>query len=267
MRNVHQILIKVFGLPIYAYGTFLSLAFLIAIVLTARDGAKAGISAETVVDIALCLCAGGIVGARVLYVLLEIGYYRQNPLEILNIRAGGLSFYGGAVAGFYTAWWYVKRKGLAPWPIADLAVPYAALAYAIVRVGCFLNGCCYGTPSDLPWAMACKEGDAHTLRHPTQLYAAVGSLLLFILLRRLRGHKRFAGFLFFLYMGLYAVMRGLIETFRESQILFAGIRTTQAASLAMAIFAIAMIWRGERSRRRGEAGAGVKSGEEVGPGA
>lgn len=265
-EDVYQILFRIFGLPVYAYGTFLALAFLIAIVLTARDGAAKGISAETIVDIALCLCVGGLVGARLLYVLLEFGYYRQNPWEILNIRAGGLSFYGGAVAGFYTAWWYVKRKGLDPWRIADVAVPYVALAYALVRVGCYLNGCCYGTPTDLPWALACKEGDPFTLRHPTQFYAAAGSFLLFLLLHRLRGHKRFTGFLFYLYMGLYAVMRGVIEAFRESQIIFAGIRTTQVASLAMALFALAMIWRGERNRRR-QAGAGVQSVEEVGPGA
>lgn len=264
---LRPILFSLFGLKIYAYGTALALAFLIAIALASREGRRTGlVTPETVIDIALCLCVGGLIGARLLYVLLEFGYYRQNPWEILNIKAGGLSFYGGAIAGFGAAWWYGRRKKLEPWPIADLLVPYAALGYAIVRIGCFLNGCCYGTASHLPWAIACKAGDPLTLRHPTQLYASLGSLILFGILLAFRKHKRFPGFLFFLYAGLYAVMRGVIEGFRESQILFGPVRTTQVACLFMALFAFGVILHKERHRVRME-GLEVKSGEDVGRGA
>ena len=263
---MRPILFDLFGLPIRAYGTTMALAFLLAILLASREARKKGFPPEIIVDIALALCLGGLVGARLLYVLLDLGYYRRHVLEIFNLSAGGLSFYGGFASGFAAAWWYGRRKKLPNWQLADLCVPYAALGYAIVRIGCFLNGCCYGVPTRLPWALVCREGDPFTLRHPTQIYASLGSLLLFLVLYKLRDHRRFQGFLFFLYMGLYAVMRGIIEAFRDSQILFAGVRTTQVASLAVAILAFGVIWHGER-RRLSAARPGVDSGEEVGSGA
>jgi len=250
------------GLSVYAYGTSLAIAFLAAITLARRDAARKGIPPETIVDIALALCLGGLLGARLLFVLIDLGYYWHQPLEIFNVRAGGLSFYGGAVAGFAAAWWYVKHKRLEPWAIADTVVPYAALGYAIVRIGCFFNGCCYGIPTHLPWGWPCREGDPFTTRHPTQLYASLGSFLLFLLLLRWRGHKRFTGFLFFLYMGLYAIMRAAIEVFRDSQILFGHVRLTQVASLAMAGYAFGTIWYRERHRLR--ARLEVKGGEDLG---
>jgi phosphatidylglycerol:prolipoprotein diacylglycerol transferase len=257
------VLVSIFGMPIYTYGTFLAVAFIIAIILARWDAAKKGIPPDIVVDIALALCIGGFIGGRLLFVLLDAKYYWHNPWEIIDTRAGGMSFIGGAFAGFGTAWWYVvKKKKLAPWPLADLCVPYAALGYALARVGCFLRGCCYGMPAHLPWAMACKAGDPLTPRHPTQLYASLGSLLLFFFLFKMRKHERFPGFLFFLGMGLYAVMRGVIEAFRDSEILWAGVRLTQVVCLAMLVYAVLEIIRRERHwmllSRRGE-----EDGEEV----
>ena len=249
---MRSVLFTVLGLPIYAYGTALALAFLVAIVLASRDAAKKGFRPETIIDIALALCIGGIIGARLLYVLLELGYYRHHPLEILMIRSGGLSFYGGAVAGFGLAWWYGRLKKLDAWMLADICVPYAALGYAIVRIGCFLNGCCYGVPTGVSWALACKAGDPLTLRHPTQLYASAGSFIIFLILFSLRNHRRFKGFLFFLYIGLYAIMRGIVEAFRDDQILFASIRTTQVICIISVVFAFYMIRRRESRRLHGE---------------
>ncbi len=263
---MRPVLFELLGLPIRAYGTSMSLAFLLAVILASREAIKKGFAPEIIVDIALALCLGGLVGARLLYVLLDLGYYRRHLLEILDLQAGGLSFYGGFAAGFAAAWWYGRRKRLPNWQLADLCVPYAALGYAIVRIGCLLNGCCYGIPSRVPWALACREGDPFTLRHPTQIYASLGSLLLFLILYKLRNHRRFQGFLFFLYLGSYAIMRGVVEAFRDSQILFAGVRTTQVASLALAILAFGTIWYRER-RRLSAAGPGVDRGEEMGRGA
>ncbi|MCL6613609.1 MAG: prolipoprotein diacylglyceryl transferase [Firmicutes bacterium] len=248
---MRPILFYLFGLPVYAYGTFVALAFIVAIILAQREAVKEGFQPEVIIDIALALCLGGLVGARLLFVLLELDYYLARPWEILDIRAGGLSFFGAAVTGFAAAWFYGKRKGLPCWRLADLCVPYAALGYAIARIGCLLNGCCYGVATTVPWAMACRAGDP-TLRHPTQIYAGLGSLLLFVVLYRMRRHRHFPGFLFFLYMGLYAVMRGIVETFRESQVLFAGVRTTHLASLGFAALAAMEIWRRERRWRREE---------------
>lgn len=289
---MHPILFRLFGLEIYAYGASLALAFTIAIALASRDARQRGFRPEIIVDIALALCLGGLIGARLLYVLLDLGYYLRMPWEILNVRSGGLSFYGGAIGGIAAAWLHGLRKNWPNWVLADICAPYAPLAYAVVRIGCLLNGCCYGTPSRIPWALACKEGDPFVLRHPTQLYASAGSLAIFFLLYRQRNHKRFPGFLLFLYGALYAVMRGIIEIFRDDPSLIsvfpppirarllgessgllrllgrflAQFRLTQAACLILLAFCLEeIVRRGRRYRRR--ASLEGYGGEEVGRGA
>ncbi|MGQ9778814.1 MAG: prolipoprotein diacylglyceryl transferase [Bacillota bacterium] len=259
---MRPVLFYLFGLPVFAYGACLAVAFAVAILLAQREAAREGLRPEMIVDLALVVCLGGLLGARLLFVLLEFDYYRTRLWEILDIRAGGMSFFGAALGGFAAAWFYAKHKGWPRWRLADLCAPYIALGYAIARLGCLLNGCCYGMATHVPWALACRAGDP-TLRHPTQLYAALGSLLLFILLYRFRRHRHFPGFLFFLYMALYAVMRGIVETFRDSKTIIGGLRLTHLACLAFVLLAVAEIWRRERrwqrEERKGEGGEEVDS--------
>ena len=258
---MRPVLFFIFGLPVYSYGVCISLAVMVMVFWAAKNAPRAGFTAETVVDLTLAVTVGCLIGARIVFVLVEWEYYRAHPWEIFNLRAGGLSFFGAVLGGFVAARFYARHKRLPFWRLADFAVPYVALGYAIGRIGCLLNGCCYGVPTRVPWALPCAAGDP-TLRHPTQIYASIGSFLLFILLYRLREHRRFPGFLFFLYLVLYAVMRGIIEIFRDSLRVMGPWRLTQFGCLLLALFALEEIWRRERRWRKGDKGKDGR-GEEM----
>src|SRR5690554_1521509 len=233
MRNI---LFSIGSIHIYAYGTAVAVAVLLGVIWVSRTTAKNKIiDLDHLVDLAIRVLIGAIIGARLLYVLLDLPGYLANPISVFFLPDGGLSFYGAIIGGFLWAYAYCKKTGLPLWEIADQVALYIPLGYSIARIGCLLHGCCYGVPTDLPWAMRCAAGDS-LLRHPTQIYAIIANLLVFAALWKYRRHQYFKGFLFWLYVELYVITRFVIEIFRESQILaFGWLRTTQAACLVVAV--------------------------------
>jgi len=238
--RVRPILFQIWRIPVFSYGFLLAVAFVIGTILGMREAKRRGINPDKIIDLALYTCIAGIVGARVLFILLDIPTYFQDPVKIINLRDGGLSFQGGLALAILVGIWFARHEKLNPWVLADVAAPIIPLAYALVRVGCLLNGCCYGLPTSLPWALACKAGD-QTLRHPTQIYAAVLSLVIFFILYRLRNHKRFPGYLMFLYVGLYSVSRFIVEIFRDVPRMLGPLSLAQLASIVLAFGAFACI--------------------------
>ena len=181
---------------------------------------KEGVTFDTIVDLATWVLIGAIFGARVAYVITEYQYFiHVSWWEVFKVTSGGLAFHGGLIGGFLAGFWFIKRKKLYPWKLVDLFTPFIALGYSIVRIGCLLNGCCYGKITTVPWALRCPANDL-SLRHPTQLYSMIGSLILFGILWRGRHRHHFAGFLFLLYLGLYSIMRFIVEIYRESPMVF-----------------------------------------------
>ncbi|HHV61874.1 MAG TPA: prolipoprotein diacylglyceryl transferase [Firmicutes bacterium] len=238
---MRPILFQVWGMSVFSYGFMIAVAFIAGTALGVREARKRGIETEKVIDLALYLCISGIVGARLVYVLLDLPAYLEEPLEVLRLRDGGLSFHGGLFAAILVGIWFCKRSGVNPWVMADVAAPSIALGYSIARVGCFLNGCCYGLASNLPWAIACAAGDV-TRRHPTQIYAALGSLAIFAILMRMRDHKRFPGYLMFLYVGLYSILRFVVEIFRDVPRFIGPLSIAQVASIIVGLAAFASIY-------------------------
>ncbi|NLJ85060.1 MAG: prolipoprotein diacylglyceryl transferase [Firmicutes bacterium] len=226
---MRPILWEIGPVRIHAYGFFLALAFLVATRLTTRLGKEQGISSDFVMDLALVACITSLIGARIGFVLLELPYYRAHPQEIIRFSEGGLSFHGGLILGVVVGIWFCRRRGANPWQVADLVAPAVALGTGIARIGCLLNGCCYGYPTNSPFGMAVALGDP-TLRHPTQIYEAVLDVLLFTYLYRRRRHDRFPGYLGLVYLILYSVLRSFVEIYRESTALFGPIKIAQAFS-------------------------------------
>ena len=226
-------LFNIFGLSVHAYGLMLSIAFLVGIIGISREARRYNLTTDNIVDLATWILIGAVVGARLVYVLTEIKFFLTRPWwETLMINSGGLAFHGGLLGGFLAGFLFTKLKKIHPWKLADIVAPFIALGYAIVRLGCFLNGCCYGKVSHLPWAVRCSAQDA-LLRHPTQLYSMLGSLIIFLILYRLRNHQQFAGFLFLLYIGLYGIMRFIVEIFRESPMVFPWLSIAQLVCIFM----------------------------------
>ncbi|NMB12641.1 MAG: prolipoprotein diacylglyceryl transferase [Firmicutes bacterium] len=228
------ILWQIGPLQVYAYGFFLALAFVVATYYAAATAKERGIDADHVIDLALIACVASLVGARLGFVLLEFPYYRLHPAEIIRLSEGGLSFHGGLILGVVAGIRFCQKRRISPWQMADLVAPAVALGTAIARIGCLLNGCCYGYITDLPIGLPVALGDPSP-RHPTQIYASVLNLLLFIYLYRKRCHGRFDGYLGLLYLILYSVLRSIVEIFRESQLLFGPIKVAQAFSFLVII--------------------------------
>jgi phosphatidylglycerol---prolipoprotein diacylglyceryl transferase len=244
---MRPVLFYIFGWPIHSYGFMLAIAFLVAIIGVGKAAKKQEISFETIVDLATWVLIGAVIGARIAYVITEYHYFIHAPWwEVFKVNSGGLAFHGGLIGGFLAGFWFVKRKRIFPWKLADIVTPYIALGYSIVRIGCFLNGCCYGKVTTVPWALRCAANDL-SLRHPTQLYSMFGSLLLFVILWRIHNHKQFAGFLFLLYIGLYSIMRFIVEIYRESPMVFPWLSLAQLVCIILGPMAFGLIgileWR------------------------
>lgn len=244
-------LFKIFGVAVHGYGLMLAIAFLVGIIGISKMAKPYGIKFDTVVDLGIWIIVGAVIGARAAYVITEFRYFLTVPWwNVFMVGSGGLAFHGGLIGGFLAGYWFVSYKKIYPWKLADIAAPIIALGYSIVRIGCFMNGCCYGKVSNVPWALRCAAGDS-ALRHPTQLYSMLGSFILFLILFRLRNHRHFSGYLFLLYVGLYSVMRFIVEIFRESPMAFPWLSLAQLVCIILATVAFGLIWFFEhRSRTR-----------------
>jgi phosphatidylglycerol:prolipoprotein diacylglycerol transferase len=181
---VHPIALKLGTLSIHWYGVMVALAFLAGLWTAGRRGMRAGIAAEKIVDLGPWAIVGAIVGSRVLYV---ISYWQEafagKPItEIFMVWKGGLVFYGGLIGASLACIAYVRLKKLPLWKVADILIPSLPLGCFFGRVGCFLNGCCYGRACNLPWAVRFPAdnplGPPTTPVHPTQLYDALLNLCL-----------------------------------------------------------------------------------------
>lgn len=237
-------LFTVFGLQIRSYGLMMAVGFALGIWRAVRVSRKRyGIEPERVYDLALVLLISGVVGARAVYIFLNRA--SESWRDFPAVWQGGLSFHGGLALAMIAGYVYTIIARLSYWKCADLVAPSAALGYALTRIGCFLNGCCYGQPTDLAWGV--KFVDANTglstaPSHPTQLYASLANLLIFLLLTKLERLNRKRGFVFVSYLGLYSIYRFLIEFLRKGVSAEPwALGLTQAQGVSVAVFAVAAV--------------------------
>lgn len=225
----------------------LMIALIVSMLWCFRTAKRKGFTRDHVIDISLLTLILGVIGARLVFILLKLDSYVGRPLDVLKVWEGGLSFHGGVLGGVVAGLWFARRVKRSFWEVADLVTPSLPLGYAIAKWGCFLNGCCYGTPTNLPWA--CRfpvEGSAlHALgppSHPVQIYDSLLSLLIFAAISFLVPRLKVPGHLFVTYLGLYSVSRIFTEVFRRGvtgRILFDGITEAQVASAVIIVFAVA----------------------------
>lgn len=236
---MYPVLFEIGPIQIYSYGVALVLAFIAGIYFVSREAPAKGVSQDRILDLSILIGLSAIIGSRLAFVMLNWSYYARDPSLILT-GIGGLSFHGGLFLAFLVSLWYVRRHNIPVGITADLIAPYLALGYAITRVGCFLNGCCYGKPSDLPWALPATLAE-ETLRHPAQLYASFMNLLIFAGLLHIKEKKPFNGYVFVAYVGLYGVYRFIIEFFREVDFYVSFLTLAQLVSLFMIAASLLLI--------------------------
>jgi len=256
---MYPILFQIGNFIIYAYGFFIVVGFALAVFLAALKIRKLNIriSLEEVVDLLFYTVLSGFLGSRMLFVLINFEAYRRNPLLMFKIWEGGLVFYGGLIPGAMVALWYMKRRRLPIWKLADLISSLIALGLSFGRIGCFLAGCCYGRETSLPWAVVFKNPDSlarlNVPLHPTQLYDAVNGLAIFFFLNWMEKRKTFDGQIFWLFLFLYSVTRFFIEIFRDDPrgFLFGDfLSTSQAIGILLATLSLFMLFYMEKKHRR-----------------
>jgi len=256
---MHPILFEVGNWPVYSYGVLLALAYLAGLQLAVMRARRAGLDSARIMDLGIYLIIAALVGAKLMLVIVDFGYFRDHPRELLSlVRVGGV-FYGGLIFALLAGLWLVRRYKLPVWSAADMYAPGVALGHIIGRLGCLLAGCCYGRPTDLPWGItftspvaAASAGTPLGIPlHPTQIYDAGAELLIliFLLVFEKRG-RPYPGRTWWLYILLYAVARFIVEIFRaDDRGIIAGVSTSQFVSLVIAPIAIVMLLRLKRAGR------------------
>lgn len=241
---MYPILFKIGPLSIHAYGFMIAVAFLVGILISLRYAKREEIKGEFILDLAIYVIIAAIVGSRLFYVIGTWDQYQDNFLEIFMVRKGGLVFLGGLLLAILVVVWYARAKKVPVLKLLDVITPGTALGYAITRIGCFLNGCCFGLPTKLPWGIVFPPGSlAHFYYpgepiHPTQLYSLVSMFLAFFIIMGLYRKKKFDGYIFFWGLLLYSIYRFLVESFRYSPIHWLGLTPSQWLVLATAAVAI-----------------------------
>ncbi|MGM0655190.1 MAG: prolipoprotein diacylglyceryl transferase [Thermodesulfobacteriota bacterium] len=215
---MHPILLQIGSLKLYTYGFFVALGFIIAIWFTKRNAKFYGVPNQIVSDLFFTVLISALVGARILYVLINLNTYTDNFLDIFKIWNGGLVFFGGFIGGTLGAIIFLRIKKMDIWKTADVISPGLALGHAVGRFGCFFAGCCYGKSCSLPIAITFTNPDSlaplNIPLHPTQLYMIASNVVLFLILLAIQRRKRFNGMVFLSYVMLYSVFRSIIEFFR-----------------------------------------------------
>lgn len=248
---MYPVLLKYGPIHIFTYGFFLALAFLSAIYIGGREAERQGLNRSQFYDMCFYTVVGAIVGSRLLYVILEYPIFLAHPLKIFALWEGGLVFHGGVVGALIAAFWYMRRHAL-PWrQFLDSLALGMPIGQALGRVGCFMAGCCYGAPSNLPWAVTFTNPETLCpLRiplHPSQLYEALLCLGVFGILYALRTRKRFQGQLVLTYFCLAGLVRFVTEFFRNpvdyrGPIVVFNWPLTQVVALGIAVLSGAVLW-------------------------
>ena len=261
-------------LTLHTYGVLLAAAFLLGLWMAARQARREGLDAARVSDLAVYVLIAGLVGAKLLLLVVEWDYYSRYPKELLSIFQSGGVFYGGLIAAFPVAWWYLRRHQLPGWRVADALAPGVVLGQAVGRLGCLAAGCCYGRPTDVPWAITFR--DIYATRavgtpidiplHPTQLYESAAALLILVVLLWMAPRKRFHGQVVLSYVALYAIARFVVELFRGDAsrgMVFDGLLSTSQFLSLILLVAVAIaapaVYRRQAIPRSSSAGKEKKA--------
>lgn len=263
--------ISVFGFRIAFYGIIIGIGMLAGIWIAQSDAKRRGQDPELYLDFALYAIICSIIGARIYYVLFEWDYYKENLLQIFNLRAGGLAIYGGVIAGAITMIVYTRAKKVSFFSMADTGVLGLVTGQIIGRWGNFFNCEAFGGYTDSLLAMRIKlslvndnmlnadvlshkiveNGVEFIQVHPTFLYESCWNLCLLLFMLWFRKHKQYDGQMLWIYLCGYGLGRFWIESLRTDQLILfgTGLPVSQALSLVLILAAAGnLIWRGRKKR-------------------
>jgi phosphatidylglycerol---prolipoprotein diacylglyceryl transferase len=248
---MHPILFEIGRFPVYTYGVLLAAAYLLGLQFALVRARKRGLDPNRVMDLGIWIIISALAGAKLLLLVVEFDTFGKNPRELLTLLRSGGVFYGGLIAAVVVALWYLRRHRMPMWTVTDVFAPGIALGHVIGRMGCFFAGCCFGSPTEVPWAITFRNPYAaenvgtplNVPLHPTQLYEAGAELLILgLLLATEKKGRPFPGRTFWAYMFLYGISRFIIEFYRGDPRGSIGMfSTSQFLSLIIVPLAIVMM--------------------------
>jgi phosphatidylglycerol:prolipoprotein diacylglycerol transferase len=231
---MHPVLFEIGPLTIRSYGAMVALAFITGFALMYAEARRLDFFPEKILDLELYIILSGVAGARVLHVLADFDYYRNNIFEAVLIWRGGLAIYGGIIFAVSAGWFFIKKNGMPLRQTGDFIAPYIALGQSIGRIGCFMNGCCFG-----------KLLPGETLyRYPTQIYSSAFLIVLFVILKLRSERPHAEGTVFSAYLIFYSMQRFAIDFLRgDLSELALGLTITQFISIAVFLWGIFLLIR------------------------
>ena len=265
--------ISVFGFQIAFYGIIIGIGMLAGLWIAQSDAKRRGQDPELYLDFALYAIICSIIGARLYYVIFEWDYYKNNLLQIFNLRAGGLAIYGGVIAGTITMIVYTRMKKVSFFSMADTGVLGLVTGQIIGRWGNFFNCEAFGGYTDSLLAMRIRRalvndnmlnadvlshkivenGVEYIQVHPTFFYESCWNLCLLLFMLWFRRYKKYDGQMLWIYLLGYGIGRFWIESLRTDQLILfgTGLQVSQALSLVLILVAAGnLIWRGYQHRQK-----------------
>lgn len=264
---MQPVLFKVGAFELRGYGLMLALSFLLGIMLAVHRAKKRDVNPNHVMDLSVIILISAIVGSRFLYVVAHLDEFRGHWLDTINpfqssgqIGLAGLTLLGGVILSFISSFVYLRQKKLPFLRFADVVIPSVGLGIFLTRIGCFLNGCCYGLPCEhghlcvtFPADSAAGSVFPGVPLIPTQLYSSLYGLIIFVALLAMDRKKHFEGYLFYWFLILYGISRFIIDIFRyyeSSMVLFKigglGLSVNQGISILFVIAGIVALYFGSR---------------------
>ena len=255
---MHPICFTLGSFTVHWYGVLMACGFLAALLHWIMLARRENLNTQFCSDLLFWIMIGGVIGGRLAYVISDAAYYLRHPLEIIRIDKGGLIFYGGTIGVLVALILFARSRKIRISWLADFVASAAPLGHALGRIGCFMNGCCFGKPYDgipsvtfpggsPPWLRQQATGllDSQALQslpvHPVQLYEVAWNLLVYVVLLVAYRRRHRGGTVFAMYFMLYPLGRFVTETLRGTPRLFWGpMSAAQAISLVMIITGIVL---------------------------
>ncbi len=240
---MNPVAFKIFNLEIRWYGILIASGVLIGTIIAMREARRRGLDEEMLLDLLLFAVPAALIGARTHYVIFSWDFYRDNPIEVLNFRAGGLAIHGAIIGAIIVGIIFAKVRKQNFWVLADIAAPSLILGQAIGRWGNYINGEAHGGPTDLPWGIMVNGVKVH----PTFLYESIWNFMVFLfLIWYTRNRAKIDGEVFLLYLILYSVARLFIEGLRTDSLMWGPIRVAQLISLIAIVIPALILYNKRR---------------------
>lgn len=208
------------SLKIYAYGLMIGLGIFFGVIYLYQTGKKEiGLTDTLVNRLLIYLVLAGVIGGKVLLFFEAPSFYFNNPGKLLS--GNGFVFYGSLIFCMATLIWFIRKHKLPLKPTFDLIAIVTCIVHAFGRLGCFMAGCCYGTPSNglfsVTYTNAASSAPLGCALHPVQLYEVAGIVIVLIILLWVKRNKTYPGQVFAVYVMLYPMVRFITELFRGDE--------------------------------------------------